>query len=292
MNQTKSVNILFFCLLIWMPVSNALLFRLLNDLDRALIINASYICGVFFPMALYVCLHKIHIREWIPFHNISITALFIGTLAGILLLYISIFINALFVQFISDAGTESYDLIMENPLWWDFFSMAVIPSIIEELMFRGLFYHAYKENGIVAAAIGSSIVFGFSHMNFMQLVSAIVTGTYFCLLVEVTGSIYTSMAAHAAFNGTIIALDHMGGSTSAAIQMLPGLGIRAFLCGIGLAVLLLWSVKHYKKEEYMRRRLKEGKKSIWRKKNFAFVTPVFVVTILLSGFYMILMKII
>ena len=74
--------------------------------------------------------------------------------------------------------------------------IAVLPACVEEFVFRGLIYHSYRKNGILGAAVLSGLVFGLMHLNINQLSYAAVMGIIFALLVEATGSMYSSMLAH------------------------------------------------------------------------------------------------
>jgi hypothetical protein len=78
--------------------------------------------------------------------------------------------------------------------------MAVIPACIEEFVFRGIFYHSYRKSGILGAALLSGVLFGMLHLNINQFIYAFFIGIIFALLVEATGSMFSSMLAHFAIN--------------------------------------------------------------------------------------------
>lgn len=283
---------MLFCLLIGMFLLPALLSGALAKIHAAggaavlLQITFTYACYTIFPALAFVLIKRIPVREWIPFQKINIVVLLAGILAGALLLYISVFINAVFMQFMPYSDAVGYDLIMESPLWWDIALMAVIGPVAEEFMSRGLFYHAYKEGGIVSAILGSSIVFGILHLSAAQLPSVMIIGVSFCLLVEITGSIYTSMAAHSAFNAIIVILDHAGSSASAGEQDFIGLGIRALVSVAALVGLLFWLAKYCKREEHMRRCFAKDALPSGIKRYFSFVTPMFVAAGILAAVFM------
>ena len=78
--------------------------------------------------------------------------------------------------------------------------IAVLPAFVEEFIFRGLIYHSYRKNGLVGACVFSALAFGVMHMNLNQFFYAFVIGMFFAKMVEVTGSMWSSVIAHFAFN--------------------------------------------------------------------------------------------
>ena len=83
-----------------------------------------------------------------------------------------------------------------------FFMMAIFGPVCEELCFRGIVYRGYLKSGnALGAVLLSSLLFGLIHMNFNQAPYAFVLGVAMALLVEATGSLFSSILMHAAFNG-------------------------------------------------------------------------------------------
>ena len=78
--------------------------------------------------------------------------------------------------------------------------MAVIPALVEEFIFRGLFYGTYRKCGVLKGALMSGLVFGLFHLNINQFCYAFVIGVVFAFMVEATGSIWSSVLAHFAIN--------------------------------------------------------------------------------------------
>ena len=92
------------------------------------------------------------------------------------------------------------------PLWASLLCISALPGFLEEFIFRGLFYGAYRERGVWRAILVSALLFGLMHMNLNQMCYAFVMGVLFCLLYEATGSILSSMLIHAVFNGNSVLL--------------------------------------------------------------------------------------
>lgn len=83
-------------------------------------------------------------------------------------------------------------------------AIAVIPSIVEEFVFRGVLYRTYQTVSVWKAAFLSALFFGLFHLNLNQMSYAIVMGIVFVLLNEATGTILSSVLMHAIINGTSV----------------------------------------------------------------------------------------
>lgn len=81
------------------------------------------------------------------------------------------------------------------------FAAVVAAPLIEELVFRGVFYDALAPAGAVQAAWVSSVLFGLIHLFAPHSAPALICmGLVLCALREATGRVWPCMLAHAAFN--------------------------------------------------------------------------------------------
>lgn len=95
----------------------------------------------------------------------------------------------------------------EMPLGALLFSMSVSAPVFEEITCRGAYYRAYKKSGsALKAMLMSSLIFAVSHMNFNQAAYAFAVGILAVLLVEATGSLWSSILYHAVINGSQVIL--------------------------------------------------------------------------------------
>lgn len=106
---------------------------------------------------------------------------------------------------LSDAGTLLFVLVA-----------VVFAPVVEELFFRGVLYRSIRDRyGIVLGVLCSSLLFGLVHaqpgpLETSLLLQAVmvVTGAALAMIYELGGTLYASIAAHAAFNvvGVIVIL--------------------------------------------------------------------------------------
>lgn len=74
--------------------------------------------------------------------------------------------------------------------------IAVIPAILEELMFRGVILSSLKPCGNTLAIVVSSILFSFMHANFAQIPFALLVGLMLGFIAVKTNSLLISMILH------------------------------------------------------------------------------------------------
>jgi hypothetical protein len=88
------------------------------------------------------------------------------------------------------------------PFLYTLFIVAISPALCEEFAFRGVFASGYKNTDIKKAAFMNGLMFGFLHLNGQQFLYAFAMGILFTYIVDITGSILSSMLVHFIFNGT------------------------------------------------------------------------------------------
>jgi membrane protease YdiL (CAAX protease family) len=79
----------------------------------------------------------------------------------------------------------------------------IVAPIVEEVFFRGLLLGAMRARwGVSAAVIGSSLVFGATHFQPLQLPALAVAGAVFAGVAVRAGRLGPAIAVHAGFNAT------------------------------------------------------------------------------------------
>lgn len=121
-------------------------------------------------------------------------------------------INAVSMNFVENPADEMLGAVSSYSLPAKLLMMAVMPAVVEEFIFRGVFTQAYRRRNVLIAALMSGILFGIIHLNISQCAYALMIGVAFTLLNEASGSIVTSMVAHFAINANSVFLTHIMGS--------------------------------------------------------------------------------
>ena len=86
-------------------------------------------------------------------------------------------------------------------------STAVLPAIMEELLFRGVILQLLRPAGDLTALILSSVLFGVTHGTITQIPFAIVIGLVCGYFVLKTGNIYLGMVLHFLNNAIVVVLE-------------------------------------------------------------------------------------
>ena len=175
---------------------------------------------VLLPALIYVAIHKINIIACMPYRRLWISDGLLSLLFGYALVPTMLFVSNLTSLFSTNYVQDSVQELIAYPFVVQLLIIAVLPACVEEFVFRGLIYHSYRKNGILGAAVLSGLVFGLMHLNINQLSYALLMGIVFALLVEVTGSMYSSMLAHFAANSYSIIMMQLVSMTSGGSELL------------------------------------------------------------------------
>ena len=175
---------------------------------------------VLLPALIYVAIHKINIIACMPYRKLRISDGLLSLLFGYALVPTMLFVSNLTSLFSTNYVQDSVQELIAYPFVVQLLIIAVLPACVEEFVFRGLIYHSYRKNGILGAAVLSGLVFGLMHLNINQLSYALLMGIVFALLVEVTGSMYSSMLAHFAANSYSIIMMQLVSMTSGGSELL------------------------------------------------------------------------
>jgi len=87
------------------------------------------------------------------------------------------------------------------PFWAMFLVVAIIPAIVEELVYRGVYFGTFRRESIFKGALISGVLFGMMHMNFNQFAYATVLGFVFALIDAALETLHASMIMHCLYNG-------------------------------------------------------------------------------------------
>jgi membrane protease YdiL (CAAX protease family) len=81
---------------------------------------------------------------------------------------------------------------------------ALLPALVEELMFRGLVTRAFENRSHAEMVLIPSLLFGIFHLEPTQVAGTIVLGVAFGLTRLYSGSLVPSIIAHTAYNAVVI----------------------------------------------------------------------------------------
>ena len=121
--------------------------------------------------------------------------------AGIAVILAAAYFNSLIVEVFhyssfSDEVLWDTDVTCNYQLVLQFFTMAVVPAFVEELLFRGMVLQNLLPYGRTSAVLASSLLFGAMHQNAGQLLYATVAGVVLGLIYVKTRSFWCCVLLH------------------------------------------------------------------------------------------------
>lgn len=159
------------------------------------------------PALIYLGTERVSLRTSLRFNPMSVGNVILTVLLTFLIMPLLTFVNALTMVFF-DAPMQDYmvESSIQYPMWALLLVVAVLPAILEETVYRGVFYNEYARRNTRAAIFVSALLFGVLHGNFNQFAYAFIMGMIFALVIEATNSILSTMIIHFVINAQSIVL--------------------------------------------------------------------------------------
>lgn len=162
------------------------------------------------PSVVYMLVYHLPYARTVRLKKMRFGDMAFCILFGILIQPLLTLLNALSMVF-STNSTSTFMLELSNQI--SFFPalllMAIVPAVLEETVYRGVFYSEYSKLNPWKAALLSGFLFGLMHGNINQFCYAAVMGIIFALLIEATGSILSTMLIHFWINAGSVAMIYL-----------------------------------------------------------------------------------
>lgn len=205
-NRVALINIIFLATIVISVLASFLPSEWLTG-NPVLQILVSQILLVL-PTAYFMFRTKTPYRQQVHLNKMKFSNIALSVLFGFLIRPLLTFVNGISMVF-SANSTSSFmvDLSEQVPWYIGLLLVALLPCILEETVYRGVFYQEYRKVNPWRAVIFSGFLFGLMHGNLNQFCYAFVMGMIFALLIEATGSILSTMVLHFVLNaGSVIAI--------------------------------------------------------------------------------------
>lgn len=209
------------------------------------------IIAVFIPTYIYIRIKKVNIKKVLRINKLKIVHALIIVLASVPALYFCGSVNNILILLF-----KPLEIMRNNnqlPIPQSFNELiiglgfiALMPSIFEEFMNRGLFLRAYESKGSYKAVIISAFLFGISHYNITNLIFPILLGILIGYYVIRTNSILAGFLAHFMNNAISLITAYIfkdyiyQNITLSGNERITGLIIIIIISGGFLSCLLIW----------------------------------------------------
>lgn len=157
------------------------------------------------PIFIFMIATKEKLTVFLGFHRMKLGSIFMIVLFTLLSMPLITLLNVFSQIWVDNEVSLMIDnMDMGNlPFWLLYLSLGIIAPVFEEIICRGAYYQSYKKSGgPFKAMILSAIIFAVIHMNFNQAAYAFAIGILAVLLVEATGSLWSSIIYHGLINGS------------------------------------------------------------------------------------------
>ncbi len=175
-----------------------------------------------------------------PSSRLVLPAVFVGLGMSVMGAYSAASISAVFSAF--GYWPSSPDLTVPSGIFATilfFVNSAVLPALLEEVVFRGIVMQSLRRFGDAFALLASSIIFAAVHGNFVQAPSAFLVGLAMGYFVLLTGSLRIAMVIHFINNAVAVISSILTLYAGDSIQLAVTYGIYLCYMLLGLIGLLL-----------------------------------------------------
>ena len=138
-------------------------------------------------------------------------------LLGLICIVSFLLLNEGFIALITSWGWTPREVLIDTANFWMWLLavlvLAILPAVVEEIVFRGLLLKLFLRVGVVFAVIASSIIFAIYHLNWAQLVYQFIFGIILASIVVRTKRLWYAMILHFINNFIVITYTYIVGDT-------------------------------------------------------------------------------
>ena len=240
------------------------------------------------PALIGVLAGRENLIEFAGFRKFKISSALMTVLFTFLFMPLVTLINMISMCFVDNVVAAVSGEILDTPFFVIFTLMGILGPMSEELVCRGIVYHGYKRTGtMMQALLLSSMIFALMHMNFNQAAYAFAIGVAMVLLVEATGSIWSSILVHVTFNSQQVCLMYLVDYGEQQLQeaqealttdmMILAISVYLVIAAVTTSLagcVLAWIAKNEKREDNLR--------AIWKTRKFKKEGKVITVPLLIA----------
>lgn len=167
---------------------------------------------ILFPFVIYCIIKKQNPLKLIRFKKIRFATVLLSIVIAFCSYPVVVFLNFVSMLFVENAMMNVMPQVLSMGLLTGILFMAILPAIMEEMIFRGVVYNSYSKRRPLMGVFLSALLFGLMHMNFNQMPYACFLGIIMALLMEACDSIIAPMILHFTMNAssTLISYFSMG----------------------------------------------------------------------------------
>ena len=212
----KASKFMLFIFVFWLIVQEGVglilgvassLGRPINVMDNIWIMSVVQLFGLLLPLFIWLRITKDSFKRNMPNRPLGITNIVLLTIMSFLIIPFAMFISAISGLFVTNDVAVMLQSLSTQPWWLMMLVFAVVPGIVEELVFRG-YIQSNTGGSVTKIAVLSGFLFAIMHLNLHQFVYTFVLGVVFAYMVYYTKNIWAGIIPHFIMNGTNVTLSH------------------------------------------------------------------------------------
>ena len=127
-----------------------------------------------FGAIFYMLITKTKPREDLQVKKYRISTFFLTLVALITAAPMASWLNVVSQLFAKNTTSGAiYDITQNVPMWLGVLIIGCLPGFVEETLYRGIVYSAFKKRSVLTGIVVCALSFGLMHMNFKQVMYAI-----------------------------------------------------------------------------------------------------------------------
>lgn len=145
----------------------------------------------------------------LPAKSISVRQLWFTFLTGVSLAFLAFWANFLIINLGNIKASDQTMFLQSAPWWVAFIVSAVIPSIFEELLFRGAMQSLLRDFGTAVSIFAPALCFSVIHMDMSNMAGSFIVGIVCGYLTYSFGSLIPGMIVHLICNSYYLIMDFL-----------------------------------------------------------------------------------
>ena len=242
-----------------------------------------YVFALLIPAVVVSLCFKRRFWPLAPAKPVPFSFAFFGIIGAMGTCMLANIINSYILTFFSEIGLsvpEVPETMVPTPisLVLNLFAIAVLPALLEEMIYRGYILRTLRPYGNMFAVLISSMLFSLMHGNLRQIPFAFIVGLVLGFLYVVSDNIWLSVAVHFTNNAISVVMEYCG-------FFLPEERVGIYyalviycLTFVGIISAIILFVMHKKRLEVPKTRIVL---STSNRTSALFSTPLFLISILL-----------
>lgn len=191
------------------------------------------------PICIYIFCNRKDAKRILKLNKINLKSLSVIFVIWIFMLPISILIISLYTDFF---GRTMPDLILEETQqtsWEILVFTAITPSVLEEILMRGIILDGYRNKRKFLAALTNGFMFGLLHLNVFQFSHTFFSGIIASYLIFATNSIFSPMFLHFVNNSSPLFMEILFPQDMENVQVIPDTNYKILIIIAIISLLII-----------------------------------------------------